>query len=279
MRFSLCRWSIGCLILLLTVLFPDVAAIEVPSSLWSSLRWPDVLNSQEVQQYADALIRDAAIASSAVAEQLDHFKNTIENLVSVTVDLRAEVQNATASYGLTIDNFSDMLSTELDRVLEELQDKFPPPNKANHHEERVEIILMVLLKVEESLVRVAGQCGIEEAVTRAHFQNIKPLVQDVLVVAGDLREQHPILLETILVSGMLPEAWFLRPVLRIFGFGPPGLIKAAWVQSRFWGARVAESSWFSHLQRAGMKSGIGSKIIESIGAGTSLAAALFSGTG
>lgn len=45
---------------------------------------------------------------------------------------------------------------------------------------------------------------------------------------------------------------------------------AAIIQSRFWGAAVKEGSWFSYLQRAGMKgvtSGTGKKIIGGVGAG------------
>ena len=45
---------------------------------------------------------------------------------------------------------------------------------------------------------------------------------------GDLAEQHPTILEIMLFSGavmLIPESWFLRPLLTMFGFGPSGPIK------------------------------------------------------
>jgi len=106
-----------------------------------------------------------------------------------------------------------------------------------------------------------------------------------LVTTGDLIELHPLLLDTIIFSGtvlLIPEAWLLRPFLSLAGFGPYGPVKgsaAAWVQRRFWGAAVAEKSWFSHLQSAGMKfrvpPGLGKKIGAGIGLGLGIAGSLF----
>lgn len=48
------------------------------------------------------------------------------------------------------------------------------------------------------------------------------------MLEGDIVERHPKLLETMLFSGaglLLPEVWFLRPFLSMFGFGPYGPIK------------------------------------------------------
>lgn len=46
--------------------------------------------------------------------------------------------------------------------------------------------------------------------------------------AGDLAEQHPVILETLLFAGvgmLIPESWILRPLLSLFGFGPYGPVK------------------------------------------------------
>ena len=119
-------------------------------------------------------------------------------------------------------------------------------------------------------------------------------------------EQHPVLLETLLFSAsimLIPEAWLLRPLLSLFGFGPYGPVKgenvpvspgcansisdhccltgslASWSQRRFWGAAVAKGSWFAHLQSAGMKLGSPwKKIAIGIGAGLGMIGS-FSGCG
>lgn len=52
---------------------------------------------------------------------------------------------------------------------------------------------------------------------------------------------------------------------------------AAMIQRRFWGASVKEGSWFSYLQRAGMKGvppGAGKKVIGGISAGIGMGASL-----
>lgn len=80
-----------------------------------------------------------------------------------------------------------------------------------------------------------------------------------MVLTGDLAEQHPEMLVTVLISGVLlvlPEGFILRPILGLFGFGPYSPVKgssAAWAQKRFFGAVVPARSWFAALQSLGMK--------------------------
>jgi hypothetical protein len=41
-------------------------------------------------------------------------------------------------------------------------------------------------------------------------------------------DEHPVLVTTVLVTGallLIPEQWFLGPLLRLFGFGPYGPVK------------------------------------------------------
>jgi len=304
------------LVIFAAVLASGVRAAVLPSSVWSSLKWPTVSSMYElplrffqnkqidyashdfwdltrklggsVQQYTDTLLHDAAIANAAAAGKLYDFKVTMAQVVSSTMELRAEVQAAAEARGLTLENVSEGLSTELAAVLEELKAEFPAPNDAENHEQRVEIVSRALEKVERSVVSVSVQSGVSEADARAHFKVIQPHVQHVLVITGDLAEQHPILLETILFSGailLVPEIWFLRPILSIFGFGPYGPVKrssAAWAQRRFWGAAVARRSWFARLQSAGMKypklpPGTGRKVVGSIGVGLGIVGSLFKG--
>jgi hypothetical protein len=96
-------------------------------------------------------------------------------------------------------------------------------------------------------------------------------------VIGDLFEQHQELAITLLIAGivmLLPELFILRQVLRIFGFGPQGPIKgaflydcgaerlfnmlfvggvAAWLQGWLFGPTVPKGGWFAMLQSLAMK--------------------------
>ncbi|KAF8548036.1 hypothetical protein OG21DRAFT_1501251 [Imleria badia] len=87
---------------------------------------------------------------------------------------------------------------------------------------------------------------------------LKPQVQRLTVVIGDIYEQHPRLVLAFLVFIVLLillQSWILRLFLRLFGFGPLGPVKgspAACLQRYFWGAAVASGSWFAWFQAAGM---------------------------
>jgi hypothetical protein len=137
-----------------------------------------------VQHYTEALLHGAAHANPALADKIHDFKGTMEKAVSSTMELRAQVQSGAEWHGLTLENVSEMLSTELATVMEELKAEFPAPSEAGHHEERVEMISRALVKVEGCVVRVSARCGVSEAVARAHFRNIEPHVQHVLIVTG-----------------------------------------------------------------------------------------------
>jgi len=300
MQFAIARgWSIGLfLISFAALLASDVSAIGLPSSVWSSLKWPSVLSMYErplqylqkpdpdllssdiweianklgdsVLQYTYTILRYAAHSNVDAAGRIHDFENTMKQVCLSTTRFRYEIQRGAQARGLTLDNISEMLSAEMATLLAELKAEFPSPDEADHHKERGQMVHSALLKMEEGVVRVSTRCGVPESNARAYFRNIEPHLLRVIVTVGDLVEQHPVLLETLLFSGailILPEMWFLRPILSIFGFGPSGPVKgssAAWMQRRFWGAAVAKRSWFARLQSAGMTPGTGKKVIGSI---------------
>lgn len=217
--------------------------------------WGDAVQlGDRVQKYTIELIQNAAGSNATVAIKLAEFKDTMTELVSSVKVLREAVQDA----GANPHDISEKLSIALETVLEELKSEFPAPDNAPHHDERVVIISRALAKTTDSLVHVLS-FAIPEADIKEHSEVIEQHVKALLVLAGDLIEQHPVLFKTLLFSGAIlciPEIWLLRPFLSLFGFGPSGPVKgsvAAWAQRRFWGATVAESSWFAYLQSAAMK--------------------------
>jgi len=277
--------------------------------VWSSLKWPSVLSIYErplrylqrpdpdlllsafweianrlgdsALQYTHTLLHYTALSNVGAAGRIYDFESTMEQVVYSTTKFRYEVQRGAQARGLSLDNISELLSAEMAMLLEELKAEFPSPDEADHHKERGQMVYSALLKMEGSVVRMSMQCGVSEPDARAYFRNIEPHLLRVIVTVADLVEQHPVLLETLLFSGailILPEIWFLRPILSIFGFGPSGPVKgssAAWMQRRFWGAAVAKHSWFARLQSAGMTLGIGRKIVGAIGLGLGIIASFF----
>ncbi|KAH9834881.1 uncharacterized protein C8Q71DRAFT_766877 [Rhodofomes roseus] len=222
--------------------------------------WHDTLSlGQRAQNYATFLVDEAAkTVDKSTAARLGHVQAMMLTIVSDAEDLRGVIAQM---QGNSVDDISHVIEKLFADLFEELKDQFPPPDHAPNHEERRGHVSLVIRRVEEVLIKFCVQHGMQEQHARARLGPIMKHVQDVVVTIGDLAEQHPVLLETILISAIMyiiPESWFLRPLFRLFGMSPEGPIKgsaAAWAQRTFYGGYIPKGSWFSHLQRAGMKAG------------------------
>lgn len=137
-----------------------------------------------VRQYTSDILNDAATSDAAAAGKIDSFKQSMHHLVSSTGELRREIVRKARARGISLHNISEMLSNELAVVIEELENEFPPPDHAEHHEDRVKIISRALVKVEDAVVRVSKAVGVPEAKARSCFGNIEIHLRDVLVVTG-----------------------------------------------------------------------------------------------
>jgi hypothetical protein len=270
----------------LTSLVSGVDAIVIPPAAWSNFQsavlassngpiriwqlldaytapsdfWERAANlGGRAQQYTNDILHDAAASYATVADKIDGFKQSMTNVVSSTSELRREIQIAAWARGINLHRVSQMLSSELAIVFEELKVEFPPPDHAECHDDRVNIISRALVMVEDAVVCVGAAVGVSEVSTRAHFRDVSPHLQSALVIIGDVAEQHPLILDTLAFSAailLMPEITFLKPIIKLFGIGPAGPIKgspAAWAQSRLFGAAIPDGSWFSHLQSAAMK--------------------------
>ncbi|THH16611.1 hypothetical protein EW146_g4062 [Bondarzewia mesenterica] len=189
---------------------------------------------ESLQKYASNLLNQAASDMAGVTPNIAAFKETMTHLVESTSKFRTD-----ASFNTN--QVSEQLSTAFAYILEEAKAEFPPPEEAPGHEEREKMVASLMLRVEDSIVHITAEHGMTEERVRAHLDEIRPGVQRLIVITGDLIEEHPVLFETLLFSAaaaLIPESWLLRPILSLFGFGPYGPVKgsaASWLQRRFWG--------------------------------------------
>ncbi|KAF8531232.1 hypothetical protein JB92DRAFT_2852296 [Gautieria morchelliformis] len=206
---------------------------------------------------AEEELQNAAETFTSAKERIDEFKVTMEEVVSNAQKFRDHVLHD----GVNLEELSEMLATELDTILEKLKAEFTQPlpgHETPRQAQRHKIICSALSMVEDAVVKVTGLWGIPEADSRLHFKEFEPHLKNVLLISAQLIDEHPVLVTTVLVTGVVllrPEKWLLRPLLKLFGFGPYGPVKgstAAWAQRTFWGAAVAKGSWFAGLQSAGM---------------------------
>ena len=158
------------------------------------------LLGDRVQKYTVELIHNAAGSNATVAAKLGDFKNTMLELVSSVNALRGTVQRAVKEHD-ALQDVSEKLSIELEAVLEELKRKFPSPDKATHHEERVEMISWVLSRIEDILVRVLNGFGVSEADTRAHFQVIARHIKLLLILVGEEIRYASVFAAELMIDG------------------------------------------------------------------------------
>ncbi|CAK5263109.1 unnamed protein product [Mycena citricolor] len=240
--------------------------------------WTDLRNLGDgARSYSEGVIADALKQSEQLKAGVAEFREYAEKALdasTVLLNLAApdaaflEKRGDQHTLAFTQSEIVADLEDALQAVAHELQAMFPAPDQAPGHAQRLEVVAIALDKAGAALIGVLAQHGYNETRVSEHWNaTLAPAIYGFTVVLGDLAEQHPDLLAALLfrlAPLMLPAPFFLlRPLLRLFGFGPLGPVKgltvvvlgstAAWAQRLFFGANVPEGSWFAMLQRAGMK--------------------------
>ncbi|KAJ7822252.1 hypothetical protein B0H13DRAFT_2113042 [Mycena leptocephala] len=245
---------------------------------------------ETARQYGEKLIEETAERSKDVREKIGELKERMDEIVHGAKALRDEFQASVkrrtqrSSDGSENNDFSaeDMagdLERAFEKVLDELKVMFPAPDQAPGHEERQKVVMVALEKAGGALITVCVKHGMDEK---------RPAIEKMVVLLGDLVEQHPLLLETILITFsvmLIPEYWVLRPLLSLFGFGPTGPVKgtiAPWAQRVFYGAAVSKGSWFAYLDKVAMtlkKPGFWGWVGGLLGAGAAAGGGIFGSCG
>ncbi|PCH36328.1 hypothetical protein WOLCODRAFT_157043 [Wolfiporia cocos MD-104 SS10] len=241
------------------------------ADIWESIK------SGSAAKHVEQLIQDAiASGEDAVAEQIHEIHVTALAVASGISRIADDVRTASAAYSAGNQTASASIEQATKTLVELLEEQFPPPSQAAGHEERKAEVAAFLSQVENTLVgwmetmgpsdshsvATHGMGGVNHIVDavdlKAHLDNIRPHIENLLVLIGDLNEQHPHIataLAAATITVVLWEVKLLRPVLDLAGFGQKGPVKgtlAAWTQRMVFGGAVPKGSWFSVLQRLGM---------------------------
>ncbi|KAJ6515470.1 hypothetical protein C8R45DRAFT_854738 [Mycena sanguinolenta] len=246
-------------------IFRTADADPDPEEFWQRAR----KLGDAARKYGQKLLEDAAATSQDVREKIEEMKDHVQTVIGGAVALHAQTSTKNMRVRRASDEKAETatLGEDLERafgkVLEELQMIFPAPEEAPGHEEREKRVVIALEKAGAELKAVCAKHGMDEDFVASQWETIRGAIEKLVVLIGDLVEQHPNLLSALLFTVavmLIPEYWVLRPVLGVFGFGPigPGKATAAsWAQRVFYGAAVPKGSWFAFLQEAAMKSRAG----------------------
>ncbi|KAK7681777.1 hypothetical protein QCA50_015124 [Cerrena zonata] len=215
---------------------------------------------RQLQIYSESLLDDAKRQVQEASGHIEEVRQIVHELITSANHLQTYMVSRLTN-GVTTKSLSQAFEDALLPILEKVHEIAAAPGVALRldHNERKRAVRELLKRIEEIIVIFGTKHGLDEAVLRKYLEPILALILKLVVLIGDLSEQHPILRNILIVTviGMIiPESWVLRTILRIFGFGPGGPVKgsaAAWAQRYFYGASVKKGSWFAYLQRAGMK--------------------------
>ncbi|KAH6890948.1 hypothetical protein BKA70DRAFT_1572162 [Coprinopsis sp. MPI-PUGE-AT-0042] len=240
-----------------------LSAQNVPSldELWEvGLR-----QSAKAQAYANNVLKETRSTYRDVASKVDEFKSSMDGLIADSKQFRAQLETSNISFG----DLSKKLSHALDGVSQAILGEFKEPLPENQDERymhREVMITFALNKIEAAFGEVCAALGMEKEKAHAMFERIRPKLHHIISVTGSIIDRHPVLLENIIYTGvflLIPEAWLLRPLFGVFGFGPRDPVKgstAAWRQRRFWGEVVKRGSWSVFMKGVGW----GWKVIDGI---------------
>lgn len=127
-----------------------------------------------------------------------------------------------------------------------------PKDQTDRYQQRSTMVARALDTTEDALVNVCQVSRITGSAVRTKLCDIKPRLNHSLLIIANFVNNHPVLFETLLFSGAIPQS----PILwLILAFGPLGPIKgsfAAFAQCFFFGAAIEQGSWSAMLKRAGM---------------------------
>ncbi|KAJ7693938.1 hypothetical protein B0H17DRAFT_1330256 [Mycena rosella] len=238
------------------------------------------------RRFGDKLMKDAAEQSQEIRDKIGELTERMEAVVRGATALNEELHTSAALP--FVDNVAEDLERAFAAVLAELEVLFPAPDQAPNHAQRKEVVAVALDKAGVALMGVCTKYGMDEQRAREHWGTVRPAIENMVMVLGDLAEQHPDLLQALLFTGavlLIPEYWLLRPLLGVFGFGPTGPVKgttASWAQRVFYGAAVNKGSWFAMLDKAAMTfkaPGWWASVGGIIGVGLGAVGAFFGGCG
>ncbi|KAG0698009.1 hypothetical protein DFH29DRAFT_943524 [Suillus ampliporus] len=235
--------------------------------------WDEVIElGPNIQRYTDELFHHAT--ELYPSEKIAEFRQSVDNVTITATALHQVVFAAAEQSGWPLDvSILEELGDIFGVLFGDLTEMFPPPEEAPGHENRTLMVNAVLSRVEESFLQLAIKYGGNEELLTSYTSPLKFDVQYIVVIIGDLAEQHPDLANVLLFTAIAPllpgiaaalspeigllleETWLLRQVLRMVGFGPLGPMKgtaAAWLQRWLFGPIIPKGSWFAALQRLAM---------------------------
>ncbi|KAL4252018.1 hypothetical protein AB1N83_013351 [Pleurotus pulmonarius] len=228
---------------------PINQGVDISDTVWEGVPF--------FSKYADDLVEMAVKTNKDVAARVKLVRALLRDIQHEVHVFRESFRvPAATNGGSSLDARSEgglgLVSGDIDgafaNVLKRVQEEFPALDKAAHHDDRQRLIAHILAEAEIELVEIlCTKYGLaDEGVLRGFWRTVSPVIGTIVVAIGDLAEQHPWLAKFVvmgLMSVLVSESWFTRPLLHLIGLGP----EQAWVQRVLFGANFRAKPIFAKL--------------------------------
>jgi hypothetical protein len=137
------------------------------------------------RRYSEDLLAKAEERSQDVREKIGEVRARMDVVVRGAAALHSELASATsASTSLAKDDISEELARVFAAVLDELMVLFPAHGAARGHADRQKAVRAALDKAGAALLGVCAAHGLDEARARAHWDGVRPAIEDIVVLLG-----------------------------------------------------------------------------------------------
>ncbi|KAF4580640.1 hypothetical protein EYR40_003038 [Pleurotus pulmonarius] len=205
---------------------PINQGVDISDTVWEGVPF--------FSKYADDLVEMAVKTNKDIAARVKLVRALLRDIQHEVHAFRESFRvPAATDGGSSVDARSEgglgLVSGDIDRafanVLKRVQEAFPGLDKAAHHDDRQHLIAHILAEAEIELVEIlCTKYGLaDEGVLRGFWRTVSPVIGTIVVAIGDLAEQHPWLAKFVvmgLMSVLVSESWFTRPLLHLIGLGP-----------------------------------------------------------
>ncbi|PPQ93785.1 hypothetical protein CVT25_013494, partial [Psilocybe cyanescens] len=169
-------------------------------------------------------IKDA-VPQERMEELWRGMKGLIDSAAVLQTDIQAQDGSVVRRSDLDITELYEQLKEEIDKVVAQLMEEFQEPlpeDQTERFKVREAGVTRALDMIEDALVLVYENWGITEFEARQKFSHVKPHIQHVILVIGNIADHHPLIVGVVLstvIRLIFPELSIIRLILRVFGFG------------------------------------------------------------
>ena len=108
----------------------------------------------------------------------------MSNLIDVAANVRLDL------HGISKERVMEELDKAFERLSTQLQEQFPPTDKAPNHEERLRLFSHVFDQCEDVVLQTMTQLGMPKKPAQAHVYALRLAVQTVVVVTGEMTKSY-----------------------------------------------------------------------------------------